>query len=179
MRIKKRLLGSKRLLSLPLSILSRYWKNTRQKFFHLFKQHSRLETDHRRYEVRRNIERFTQRIWDAAKKLPTVARSLPQHPLREKEDERIQQKKRKTHQRALRFAKLIKSDVWTKDLVKMLNQWEKFCYMNLRFPETRKDKVSLDSFIGFQNGALWVIEGLRKSVYGSVISDKKKNAISN
>lgn len=51
--------------------------------------------------------------------------------------------------------------------------------MNLRFPEIRKDGVSLDNFVGFQNGALWVIETIRKEVYNAVNSLKKQNALRN
>jgi len=47
--------------------------------------------------------------------------------------------------------------------------------MNLRFPESRKENVSLDSFISYQNGALWIIEGLRKEVYNAVVSLKRQN----
>lgn len=47
--------------------------------------------------------------------------------------------------------------------------------MNLRFPENRKDNTSREYYNGFQNGSLWVIEGLRKEISLAISNLKKHN----
>lgn len=48
--------------------------------------------------------------------------------------------------------------------------------MNLRFPENRKDNITVEEYNGFQRGALWVIEGLRKEISTSVNNLQRQNA---
>ena len=147
-------------------------------FRSLYKTNPKLETSYRRYDGEGGVNNFTERIWDAIKKLPRVEELLRKQSTREEENERVLRKEEENERRITKLAQLSRTEGW-EIIVSLLKNWEKFCYMNLRFPETRKDKVSFDYFIGFQNGALWVIEGLRKEVYGAVISLKKQNAIRN
>jgi len=147
-------------------------------FRSLCKTNPQLEASHRRYDGRAGVDDFTQRVWDAVKKLPRMEELLRKQPTREEENERVLRKEEENEKRIAKLAQLSQTEGW-EIVVSLLRSWENFCYMNLRFPETRKDKVSFEYFIGFQNGALWVIEGLRKEVYGAVISLKKKNALRN
>jgi hypothetical protein len=155
--------------------MSRMQQN-KDKFFH--EENPKLETSYRRYDGEGGVNDFTERIWDAIKKLPRVEELLRKQSTREEENERVLRKEEENERRITKLAQLSRTEGW-EIIVSLLKNWENFCYMNLRFPETRKDKVSFDYFIGFQNGALWVIEGLRKEVYGAVISLKKQNAIRN
>lgn len=132
-----------------------------------------LEAALRRHDGRGSVEAFTQRIWDAVKKPQRMDGSLHKHTLRTRQDEEIQRKQEEVNKRNIRLTRLERTEGWV-DIVNMLRQWENFCYMNLRFPETRKDKVSLDYFLGYQNGSLWIIEGLRKEVYNAITSLKKQ-----
>jgi len=147
-------------------------------FRSLFKKNPQLEASYRRYDGGTGVNNFTQRVWDAVKKLPRMEELLRKQPTREEENERVLRKEEENERRIAKLAQLSRTEGW-EIVVSLLRSWENFCYMNLRFPETRKDKVSFEYFIGFQNGALWVIEGLRKEVYGAVISLKKKNALRN
>lgn len=145
----------------------------------LEQEDTELEASHRRHDIRGSVEAFTKRIWDAIQKPQGMEVLLRKHSLRTRKDDEIQRREEETNKRIVRLARLSKTEGWQIDIVSMLRSWENFCYMNLRFPETRKDKVSLDNFIGFQNGALWIIESLRKEVYNAVNSLKKQNAIQN
>jgi hypothetical protein len=137
-----------------------------------------LETSYRRYDTRASVNDFTKRIWDAYEKPPRVDELLRKQSIRKRENEEIQRREEEIRKRNINLVNLSRTEGW-EIIVNLLKQWENFCYMNLRFPETRKDKVSLEMFIGFQNGALWVIEGIRKEIYNAIISLKKENALRN
>lgn len=138
-----------------------------------------VEAAFERHDIRRSVEAFTKRVWDAVKNVQTVDGSLRKRTLRTRSDEEIQRKQEEVNKRNLRLTHLSKTEGWKIDVINMLRQWENFCYMNLRFPESRKDKVSLDYFLGFQNGSLWIIESFRKEIYNSATNLKRQNAIHN
>ena len=152
--------------------MSKVFEKRDSKFIH--QDDPDLEVALRRHDIGGSVGAFTQRIWDAVKKSQTVDGSLRKHTIRTRQDEEIQRKQEEINKRNIRLTKLSRMEGWEIDVIGMLRQWENFCYMNLRFPETRKDKVSLENFIGYQNGALWVIEGLRKEVYNAVTNLKKQ-----
>ena len=141
-----------------------------------WRKNPEVEAAYRRHDIRGSIENFTKRIWDACQNQKGMGQLLRKQSLRTREDEGVQRKQEEARQRNLRLTRISRTDGWQIDIVGMLQQWENFCYMNLRFPENRRDKVSLDYFLGYQNGALWIIEGLRKEIYNAVISLKKEHA---
>ena len=146
-------------------------------FHNLNKPNPEVETSSRRYDIRGSIDSFTERVWDAIKKPRRMDELLRKQSTRAEKNEGVQRKQEEVDRRNSRLSRLSKTEGWEVDVVGMLRQWVNFCYMNLRFPEARKDKVSLDYYVGFQNGALWVIEGLRKDVYGAVIGLKRSHAL--
>lgn len=154
--------------------LERRWILWRNSFY---KKDPKLETSSGRHDIRRSVESFTQRVWDAVQKPKGVAELLRKQSLRTRKDEEVQRRQEEIDKRNIRLVHLSRTQGWEIDVVNMLRQWENFCYMNLRFPETRKDKVSLEYFLGYQNGSLWVIESLRKEIYNAVTNLKKQNAI--
>lgn len=138
------------------------------------KKDSLMETSHRRHDARGGIDNFTKRIWDAVKEPQRVVELLRKQSPRTRKDEEVQRREEEIRKRNFRLSRLEEQEGWRKDVVGMLRQWENFCYMNLRFPETRKENVSFEYYTGFQNGALWIIESLRKEIYNAVLYVKKE-----
>lgn len=154
-----------------------YWEMGKRYFYNLYLPTDTIvEAPHRRHDERRSVDDFIKRVWDAVQKPPSMARLLHKQSTRESKDEAVQRKQEEVGRRAIRIANLSKTEGW-KEIIILLQSWENFCYMNLRFPESRKDKVSTDYYTGYQNGALWVIEGLRKEIYGAVYTAKKEHIL--
>ena len=133
-------------------------------------KHSKMEVEYGRHDTRASIDRFVKRFWDAnnvGKRVEKILRPAS----REEEATRLQEKAERTRKRSLRLSQLSKNEGW-RDLEKLLEQYEIIAYTNLRFPSTRKDNVSLDEWIGVQNGTLGVIEGIRQEVRSAVTSLK-------
>ncbi len=145
-------------------------------YFH--KNNSEVEIEHGRRNARRSIEEFIKNLWDAPDVRKRVEKIL-RKPSRKEEDERIRAKQEKETARNLRLTRLSNTEGWNKDIVNLLKRWEVFSYMNLRFPENRKDKIDVKEFYAFQRGALWIIEGLRDEINKAVKNYKKQqeNAI--
>ena len=130
------------------------------------KQNTEVETTSGRYDLGRGAFDFSQQLWDANEKQKRVGQVL-RPTTREEKAERVQEKKERTHQRFVKLSRLNKTEGY-KELEKLLKRWEFLSYYNLRFPERRKDKVSREYYNGFQNGALWVIEGLRNEMVSAI-----------
>lgn len=141
------------------------------------KDDSELETARRRYDVRGSVDAFTQRIWDAFDVKGKVGRLLRKQSLRTRKDEEVQRRQEEIGRRSLLLTNLSRSQghVIEKEFFKKI---ESGAYLNLRFPEGRKEGVSLDYYVGFQNGSIWVVENWRRMIAEAVINHKK-NAILN
>lgn len=121
---------------------------------------SNMEAEHRRLDIGGSLERFTKQLWNET----SVQRRMEQilrKRTREGKDEKVQRREKKSYQRNLRLSRFCGTKTYS-DLVKVWQQWEKIAYMALRFPEQRKEGVSLDYYMGFQNGMLADIEANRK-----------------
>ncbi len=127
---------------------------------HKSERDSNLEAEHGRFNIRRSIEQFTKQLWDEA----SIERRMEQilrKRSREGKVEKLQKGEKTVHQRNIRLSRFSGTQTY-RDLVKAWQQWERIAYYSLRFPEQRKEGVSLDYYIGFQNGLLADIEANRK-----------------
>ena len=137
---------------------------------HINKKDSELEAEYGRRYTRTSIDTFIKRVWDANHARRRVEKVL-RPASREEEVERVQKKAEEARKRNARLNRVTKVDGY-KDIEEMLKTWEAYCYYNLRFPELRKENVSRDYYHGFQNGALWIVEGFRKDIQRAITSLK-------
>lgn len=146
-----------------------FWNSMRKMFgdwkkrspFHKQSKHSDLEAKHRRLQTWRSVGNFCRGLWDEAN-VPRRMESFLRKRTRAKEDDRLQEAKEKTYQRYTRLSRLCDAEGYS-DLVKFWKQWERTAYMALRHPELRKEGISMDYYIGFQNGILSNVEANRKT----------------
>ena len=139
-------------------------------------ENSNLEASRGRHDIRGNIEAFTKRVWDASQKLQTMDELLRKQSLRARKNEEIQRREEAVSKRNLLLAKLTESEEY-EIIVEFFKRIENNAYFNLRFPESRKDQVSMDYFVGFQNGSLYVIENFRSMFAEAIRSLQKQHAI--
>jgi hypothetical protein len=159
MRSKKRLLGFKKLLSIPLLTLSRLRKRHRVSP-HLHQKNTGLEAKHRRLDTRGSIDGFVGQVWDASENPPGVGELLRKHRLRTKKDEGVQEKQEEKHRRNIVLTEFSKRPGY--DLLKAFLQLiEGDAYFKLRNLKERPENVSMDSWVGIQNGRLEVVEDIR------------------
>ena len=147
------------------------WKKRRA--FRQHEKYSQLETEHRRHQAWRNINRFARGFWDetnVGRRLEKILRKRT----RAEETEKIQRAKEKTHERNSRVAKLCDTPGY-RDFVTFQQKCERIAYMGLRHPELRTDKHSMDYYIGFQNGLLSNIEDNRKFFEDAVFGIERES----
>jgi hypothetical protein len=80
---------------------------------------------------------------------------------REGKIEKVQTREKRTYQRNLRLSRFCGTKTF-RDLTKIWQQWEAVAYMAVRHPEDKKEGMSLEYYLGFQNGLLSNIESNRK-----------------
>lgn len=154
-------------MQLQYRALREWWRTK-----HIKGEHPTMEAEHGRYEFRRNFDNFRRKIKDASDVKAKMGRVL-RPASREEENARVQEKEERTRQRSLRISSTSKTEGW-KEIEKLLDRYELMAYTNLRFPSVRKSNVSLDEWIGIQNGTLGIIEAIRTEVLSAVNSLKKK-----
>lgn len=173
MQIRKRLLGLKELLLLPLCVLSRHRGKSAGE--DLYPDNSELEVERGRRNPRGSIERFVRHLWDAAKNPPTVERLLRKFTPRTEEAEAVRAREEEIHQRNIIITEHSRHRGYPV-LVSQLQQIESDAYFNLRKPEAaRPVNMSVEEWVGKQNGRLEVVEDLRLFYANAAFQLKKYN----
>lgn len=122
--------------------------------------YSDLEAKRRRLITRRSIAEFTKHLWNEAPFERRMERLLRKQS-RKGKIERVQKREEKANKRNARLARFCGTKTH-RELVSVWQQWEKTAYLGLRHPELKKEGVSLEYYLGFQNGLLSNIEANRK-----------------
>lgn len=157
-------------------------------FDNILKRNTDMETEHGRCSTRRTIERKTGRLWSEKEIKGRLGRLLSKQPSRTREDEEVQRRQEEKHKRDTLIARLNRDEGFAV-IKKVLIAIESDAYMNLRYPEKAKDIkvvegsngqprymndwVSLDYFIGRQDGRIETIEDIRNIISEAITSIEK------
>lgn len=167
MWIKTRLLGLTKLLFLPVSLVSGYWREKRrQQRERAYERDSELEIERRRRDTGAGLKKQLDDIWNAHYDPPAMEKLLQRYTLRTKKDEELQRAKEERTKRNTALS-LITQHPGYKILVEAWKMIELDALIKIRHPEYKdfddsKEKgFSDERFLGKQLGRLEVIEETR------------------
>lgn len=133
-----------------MSKLFEWFKNITKSFK---SKNSKLETERRRRDRAGSVERFVKHIWDATVGEGRMGRTLRKRAVRSGKDAKVQEATERLNRRSIRIRNLLREPGW-RDIQLILEGLESKHLVNLRLPEIRDSKESLDYWYGKQTGCL-------------------------
>lgn len=148
------------------------------------KRNTGLEAKRRRQLTRTSISGIIDRVWNAHYEPPRVEQLLRKYTLRTRKDQELREAEGKRSERNALIKRLSDYEGYRRIIVPFLQVAENDAYMKLRHPEDRKQgefnkEISLEEYVGRQNGKLELIEDMRLMVSSALADiqrdlDKKK-----
>lgn len=183
MQIKKRLLGGKKLFSLQVSNLQRYWDKARERLF-LQKRDTQLEITSGRRNLRRHTYQKARRIWSTIYERTRLEKIL-QSRKRSEEIERIRRSKneafegrdsstRQREERRITLAKLFEREDF-KLFVEWLASKEDETLNQLVIPTAKPNsEMSYENYSWYLRGELNAYLQIRSKIESDIFFKNKK-----
>lgn len=150
-------------------------------FFTRAKRNSELEVEHRRRFTRAGIVSQIRHLWDAHYDPPAMGELLRKYTIRTNKAEDLQRAKGKRDERNALIKRLSDYEGYRRLIVPFLELAETDAYFKLRHPDDRNQgdpakHISLEEYVGKQNGKLELVEDFRLMVSSGIAELEREKA---